>query len=325
MGAQHGREAAQDDVALLVAERVVDALEVVEVANQQRRGARAGRGDMAVDVTLEVAPVAQAGEQVVLGEAAHRLELAQGLDRPDRLVGERAQRLQPLAARHHAVGGIVGPDQARDSALAVVKGRRARPTAPRRTAGRRWSGGSRHRASRRFPAASDLARGHQRMVEAPAPDRLVVVHQQLGDRVQDGPVGVLLMGAVELGERLDPRIAGGLALGEVEPERAPGGAERLVERAARRRLAARPGLARAGDPLDRAELARLETRGGRQRVAELEEALGPHRLQHVEVLEQQPLDGDHALSERSAPCGRPPSSSSRARASSCRISLNHSS
>ncbi len=128
---QHGGEAAQHLVAGRVAERVVDALEVVEVADQQRHGravpsrlrrrAQAGSRDVRVDVGLEVAAVAQARERVVLGQAAHRLELAQRLDGADRLVGERAQGLQPLAAREHVVGGVVDPDQARDRAVAAVE------------------------------------------------------------------------------------------------------------------------------------------------------------------------------------------------------------
>ena len=53
---------------------------------------------------------------------------------------------------------------------------------------------------------ADLARRHQRVVVAPAPDPLVVVHQQLRDLVPGGPqrVGVV---AVELGERRHARVA----------------------------------------------------------------------------------------------------------------------
>ena len=57
----------------------------------------------------------------MLGEALSPLELAQRLDGADRLVGERAQRLQLLAAREHVVGRVVDPYQAVDRAVAVVQ------------------------------------------------------------------------------------------------------------------------------------------------------------------------------------------------------------
>ena len=99
-GPQHVGEAPQHLVAGVVAERVVDALEVVEVAAPAATARRpAERVEVGVDARLEAAAVAQAGERVVLGEVAQAVELARGLDRADRLVGERPQRLQRSSAR----------------------------------------------------------------------------------------------------------------------------------------------------------------------------------------------------------------------------------
>ncbi len=50
--------------------------------------------------------------------------------------------------------------------------------------------------------------------------------------------------------------------------------------------------------LDLAELPGLEAGGGRQRVAELGEALGAHRLQHRQLLHQHALGGEHAVQRR---------------------------
>src|SRR5688500_7864443 len=105
------------------------------------------------------------------------------------------------------------------------------------------------RAARAGPAA-DLARGHQRVVVAPQRDLLVVVDQQLGDLVQQRAPRVVEVVAIELGERLEPLVAF---------REAGAGGERVVEPRAL--------------GLDRAELLGLEARGGRERVAELEEAL----------------------------------------------------
>ena len=89
-GPQDVGEAPQHVVARVVAERVVDALEVVEVEHQQRQLAcRAERVEVGVDALLEAAAVAQPGERVVGGEVTQAVELARGLDRAHRLVRER--------------------------------------------------------------------------------------------------------------------------------------------------------------------------------------------------------------------------------------------
>ena len=62
------------------------------------------------------------------------------------------------------------------------------------------------RAARAGPRA-DLARGHQRVVVAPARDALVVVDEQLGDLVPGRAQRVAGVVAVERGERLQPRVA----------------------------------------------------------------------------------------------------------------------
>ena len=121
-GPQHVGEAPQHLVARVVAERVVDALEVVEVEHQQRQLAGgAERVEVGVDARLEAAAVAQPGQRVVGGEVAQAVELARGLDRAHRLVRERPQRLQRLVGGQHAVLGVVHPDHAGEPAVAVVQ------------------------------------------------------------------------------------------------------------------------------------------------------------------------------------------------------------
>ena len=117
--AQHVGEAPQHLVARLVAERVVDALEVVEVAHQQGAAVRAAQA--LEDARLELAPIAQPGERVVLGQVAHVVELACGLERGAGLVGEGAQGLEALGGRQQVVGRVVGPDGADDVAVGVVE------------------------------------------------------------------------------------------------------------------------------------------------------------------------------------------------------------
>ena len=120
-GAEHVGEAPQHVVTRVVAERVVDALEVVEVDHEQRQlTARAERVEVGVDPRLEAAAVAQARERVVGGEVAQAVELARRLDRAHRLVRERAQRLQLSVAGQQAVLGVVDPDHAEEPAVAVV-------------------------------------------------------------------------------------------------------------------------------------------------------------------------------------------------------------
>ncbi len=122
--------------------------------------------------------------------------------------------------------------------------------------------------------AADLARGHQRVMVAPQGDLLVVVDQQLGDLVEQRADRVVEVVEVEVGQGVR-ELRG----------------ERLVQLRAER--------------LDLAELLRLEAGRRRQRVAELHEALGAHRLQHVEVVEQQPLDRDRALERPDRPLRAP--------------------
>ena len=120
--AQEGGEAPQHVVAGVVAQRVVDALEVVEVDDEQREvAAGAGVGEVALDRQLEAAAVAQAGERVVRGEVLEALEPARGLDRPHRLVGEHAQRLQRLVGGQQPVLRVVDPHHPVEPAGRVVQ------------------------------------------------------------------------------------------------------------------------------------------------------------------------------------------------------------
>ena len=129
---QHGGEPAQDVVARPGPEDVVHVAEVVEVADQHRDGP--ARGDVLGDPRLEVALVAQAGNGVVRREVAEVLELPGRLDRADRLVGERAQRLQALRGGEQAVLGLVDPDHPRERAVAVVQRDEEPVVAPRQGA-----------------------------------------------------------------------------------------------------------------------------------------------------------------------------------------------
>jgi hypothetical protein len=117
--AQDVGEPAQHVVAGLLAELVVDAGELVEVADEDGYGA--ARGDLVLDARLEVALVAHARQRVVGGEVAQVLELAGRLDGADRLVGERAQGLEALGLRHEAVLGLVDPHDPGERAVAVVQ------------------------------------------------------------------------------------------------------------------------------------------------------------------------------------------------------------
>src|SRR5581483_9379244 len=83
-GADDARELAQDDVARLVAEPVVDALEMVDVDHDHadRAPVPAGAEDLEPEPFLHLAPVVQAGEGIV-----HRLLeqlVAQPRDRTER-------------------------------------------------------------------------------------------------------------------------------------------------------------------------------------------------------------------------------------------------
>ena len=97
-GAQQVGEAAEHVVAGRVPERVVDALEVVEVADRERDPAAPRRSSP----VLEPAAVAQPGQRVVVGQLAQALELARGLDRARppgwRTRAARAARRRPAAA-----------------------------------------------------------------------------------------------------------------------------------------------------------------------------------------------------------------------------------
>ena len=120
---QPPRHVLQDEVAGVVAERVVDHLEAVEVEEQHRHVALlAARGhDRLVEAVLHEAPVGQPGERVVvrhvvdgaLGVEALGDVLHQGSE-ADQLPGAvRERRVVPLAmdrapdARHVGRGGLV--------------------------------------------------------------------------------------------------------------------------------------------------------------------------------------------------------------------------
>ena len=198
------------------------------------------------------------GLQVVgSAEGAEQAVALASLRRPDVVLLDFDTRAHSRTRTAHSSG------KKRRSSVVLRYGTPGEPPVPRRRA--------------------DLPRGHQHVVMAPERDALVVVDEPLGDAVQPRARRVAVVVAVEVRERVEPRL---------RVLRQPGaGDERLVEARPRRRLGVlRERVAQAGDPLDLAELHRLEAGRGLERVAELEEALRAHRLEHVEVVEQQPLD-----------------------------------
>jgi len=126
---QAGGHLDEDGVARLVAERVVDVLEAVEVAEQQRRAGPAD-ADAVVEQLGELGPVGQAGELVVQGPQLEPLVLlAQPLlglaagghvlevqhDVADRAVGAPHDRRRDRDPQQSAVGPghlLLGPDPA---------------------------------------------------------------------------------------------------------------------------------------------------------------------------------------------------------------------
>ena len=100
---QQGAEAAQDAIAVGVAARVVDRLELVDVDEEERQRdvvAQGGR-DLPIELLVEGAMVAQPGERVAqrIGEGRLVANLELGLRRHQR--GERA----PHRQRSHGQGG----------------------------------------------------------------------------------------------------------------------------------------------------------------------------------------------------------------------------
>ena len=101
-----------------MAVRVVEALEVVHVAQHEREAHPAL--DLADDVGVEGPPVGEACERVVGGLVAQPHGLLGGAVRGHRLIGEQAQRLQARVGREQPVAWVVDPDEA-DPALAVLE------------------------------------------------------------------------------------------------------------------------------------------------------------------------------------------------------------
>ena len=300
-------------IAERVAERRPD-----ELTTAWRKEKRGGR--VLVDVARNtyaqttVAPVRRARDPGGAGRDAARLGRARGrrpapaaLDARERPRTARGARLPVARARRRRAGAAAALE--RDPHVPEV-GEEA-PVDGRAQVGHAG------RAAGPGPRA-DLARRHQGVVVAPARDPLVVVHQQLGDLVPGGPqrVGVV---AVELGERRHARVA---ILRQLQP-----GAERLVERRARRRLCRSPGqVSRAPDSHSIARNWRdwkpdAGASGSRN-------ARNPSGLIVSSTSSWSSSSRSTATVRRrhgAAACGRPAASASRAAASSCRISLNQSS
>ena len=100
-----------------MAERVVDALEVVEVADDERE-----RRAAVLEALLEAAAVAQAGERVVLGELAQALELAGAASiAPTAWLANARSARSPSTPGSSRSTGIVGPQEAEQRAVAVAQ------------------------------------------------------------------------------------------------------------------------------------------------------------------------------------------------------------
>ena len=126
---QPRRQRDEQLVARLVAERVVDELELVEVGEQHRDRAAvaAPPGERALEPVERERAVGQAGERVVQRAVADLLLDAVALDRAGDDVRDRAQEV-----------GLVG----RERGAARARARRARPT-PRRARDRHRDAGAR--------------------------------------------------------------------------------------------------------------------------------------------------------------------------------------
>ena len=115
---------AQQPVARVVAERVVDDLEVVEVQEHDDRHLGAGRADPLADRFEEQRPVRQPGQRVVVGLVAELLlearQLGQRLlevavlEGNRRLVGEGLQQAEVIVAERCPLRQAVGDDHRAD-------------------------------------------------------------------------------------------------------------------------------------------------------------------------------------------------------------------
>ena len=142
--AQPARDALDRQVPELVAERVVDRLEVVEVEqhHRQRTVLALGGGERRLERLGQRRAVREAGQRVVVGPVARKRRLpAAEVDREHRHEAHRDERHARVGRRHqrrrerqHAAGG---PRLERE-VLAQVAGDRhaARATHPRRTRAR---------------------------------------------------------------------------------------------------------------------------------------------------------------------------------------------
>ena len=113
----------QRAVARRVAVGVVDALEVVEVAEGQDEAPAVAQGalDLGAQLAHEGAPVEQPGERVAIGLRAQLLDVPGGDHGHHRLVGEHPQGLQARRRGQQPVGRVVGPDAPDDLARLVVE------------------------------------------------------------------------------------------------------------------------------------------------------------------------------------------------------------
>ena len=129
---QQRGDAHQHAVAGLVAEAVVDDLEVVEVEHGEAERAGARGGGVAVDLAREVAPVVQAGEPVAVGLLAQLLlqclEL-RGAAARARPAPRRARARRLSSSRFFAASASVWSRAARSPAWRA-RARAAAPTAP---------------------------------------------------------------------------------------------------------------------------------------------------------------------------------------------------
>ena len=199
---ERARDGADQLVAGLVAERVVDVLEAVDVEHEHGAGAHpaARGGDLELELLDEAAAVEQVGERVVVGEVLEAV--LGGLALGD--VGQQPLDQQPALLVEHARGLVAHPHDA-----AVARVHPVLDADP--LAGRQPVLGGEHRLAVVLVQAADP----QRRVGAPLLRRVAEQGLDEARDVQPQALGARLGLVDDRGEPLDER--GEAALGAREP------------------------------------------------------------------------------------------------------------
>ena len=116
------READELVVADEVTRAVVQLLELVEVAQDERERVAVAHGTrrLLFELADERAPVRQPRQRIVVGEEPQLLEARRGLERRGGLVREQPQRLHLFPRRKHAVARVVRPEESLQRSVAAA-------------------------------------------------------------------------------------------------------------------------------------------------------------------------------------------------------------